>query len=88
MLIFQRENCLPLNLELLRLQPSEILIPTNAPDINSLLRPGEKSEYLADSLPECFCYSLRSQTPFTLNEAKPKLLITFCVRSLGQLVGY
>ena len=71
-----------LNLELLRLQPSEILIPTNAPDINSLLRPGEKSEYLADSLPECFCYSLRSQTPFTLNEAKPKLLITFSVRSL------
>ncbi|WP_416336919.1 DNA mismatch repair protein MutS [Crocosphaera sp. UHCC 0190] len=71
-----------LNLELLRLQPSEILIPTNAPDLNSLLRPGEKSEYLAEVLPDCFCYSLRSQTIFTLNEAKPRLLITFGVRSL------
>ncbi|MEL4896758.1 DNA mismatch repair protein MutS [Crocosphaera sp. Alani8] len=71
-----------LNLELLRLQPAEILIPTNAPDINTLLRPGEKSQYLADVLPDCFCYSLRSQTPFTLNEAKSKLLITFKVRSL------
>ncbi|HAC63770.1 MAG TPA: DNA mismatch repair protein MutS, partial [Cyanothece sp. UBA12306] len=40
-----------LNLELLRLQPSEILLPTNAPDVNSLLRPGEKSEYLLDGLP-------------------------------------
>ncbi|MEA5534852.1 DNA mismatch repair protein MutS [Crocosphaera sp. XPORK-15E] len=71
-----------LNLELLRLQPSEILIPTNAPDINSLLRPGERSEHLAEILPDCFCYSLRSQTPFTINEAKPRLLITFGVRSL------
>jgi DNA mismatch repair protein MutS len=74
-----------LNLELLRLQPAEILIPTNAPDINSLLRPGEKSQYLADILPDCFCYSLRSQNPFTLNEAKSKLLITFNVRSLEAM---
>ncbi|HAC63769.1 MAG TPA: DNA mismatch repair protein MutS, partial [Cyanothece sp. UBA12306] len=33
-------------------------------------------------LPDCFCYSLRSQTYFTLNEAKPRLLITFNIRSL------
>ena len=72
-------------MELLRLQPAEILIPTNAPDINSLLRPGEKSQYLADVLPDCFCYSLRSQNPFTINEAKSKLLITFRVRSLEGL---
>ena len=37
-----------LTLELLRLQPSEVLIPANAPDVSGLLRPGEKSEYLAD----------------------------------------
>ncbi|ACB51502.1 DNA mismatch repair protein [Crocosphaera subtropica ATCC 51142] len=78
----QSKELTNLNLELLRLQPAEILIPTNAPDINSLLRPGEKSQYLADVLPDCFCYSLRSQTPFTLNEAKSKLLINFRVRSL------
>ncbi|WP_107668298.1 DNA mismatch repair protein MutS [Cyanothece sp. BG0011] len=81
----QSKELTNLNLELLRLQPAEILIPTNAPDINSLLRPGEKSQYLADVLPDCFCYSLRSQTPFTLNEAKSKLLINFRVRSLEGL---
>ncbi|MGK7886330.1 MAG: DNA mismatch repair protein MutS [Crocosphaera sp.] len=81
----QSQDLANLNLELLRLQPAEILIPTNAPDINSLLRPGEKSQYLADVLPDCFCYSLRSQTPFTLNEAKSKLLITFHLRSLEGL---
>ncbi len=71
-----------LSVELLRLQPSEILIPTNAPDINTLLRPGEKSDYLAACLPEYFCYSLRAQTPFTLIEAKQRLLETFRVKSL------
>jgi DNA mismatch repair protein MutS len=93
----QASDCASLTLELLRLQPSEILIPTNAPDINGLLRPGEKSEYLkdsplrgspdigtvrADALPDCFCYSLRPQKPFTLVEAKQRILETFRVRSL------
>lgn len=81
----QSNNLSALSLELLRLQPSEVLIPTNAPDINTLLRPGEKSEYLADFLPDCFCYSLRSQIPFTLNEAKPRLLTTFRIKSLEGL---
>ena len=71
-----------LTLELLRLQPSEVLIPANAPDINGLLRPGEKSEYLADYLPDSFCYSLRSQQPFMLTEASQRLKDTFNVASL------
>jgi DNA mismatch repair protein MutS len=71
-----------LTLELLRLQPSEVLIPANAPDVNGLLRPGEKSEYLADYLPDSFCYSLRSQQPFTLVEASQRLKDTFNVTSL------
>ncbi len=71
-----------LSTELLRLQPAEILIPTNAPDINSLLRPGETCEYLPACLPDCFCYSLRSQTPFNIHEAKPRLLTEFKVSSL------
>jgi DNA mismatch repair protein MutS len=71
-----------LTLELLRLQPSEVLIPTNAPDLKGLLRPGEKSEYLADCLPDSFCYSLRSQKPFTLIEATQRLKDTFGVASL------
>jgi DNA mismatch repair protein MutS len=71
-----------LTLELLRLQPSEVLIPANAPDVNGLLRPGEKSQYLADYLPDSFCYSLRSQQPFTLVEASQRLKDTFGVSSL------
>ena len=71
-----------LTLELLRLQPSEVLLPANAPDISGLLRPGEKSEYLADYLPDSFCYSLRSQQPFTLVEASQRLKDTFGVSSL------
>jgi DNA mismatch repair protein MutS len=71
--------------ELLRLQPSEILIPTNAPDLQTMLRPGEKKEHLSNYLPDCFCYSLRSQTAFTLAEAKSRLIETFRVRSLEGL---
>jgi DNA mismatch repair protein MutS len=78
----QSTNLEALGLELLRLQPSEVLVPTNAPDVRNILRPGEKSEHLPTCLPESFCYSLRSQTPFSLMEAKQRLLDTFRVRSL------
>lgn len=78
----QSSDLSALTLELLRLQPAEVLIPTNAPDFNTILRPGEKSEYLADCLPDCFCYSLRSQKPFTLVEATQRLKETFNLTSL------
>lgn len=68
--------------ELMRLQPSEVLIPTNAPDLVSMLRPGEKSEHLPQCLPNTFCYAFRSQTPFSLGEARQRLLEKFKVRSL------
>jgi DNA mismatch repair protein MutS len=71
-----------LSTELLRLQPAEVLIPTNAPDLNSLLRPGQSNDHLPEFLPDCFCYSLRQQTPFDIHEAKPRLLIEFKVSSL------
>ncbi|NER28834.1 MAG: DNA mismatch repair protein MutS, partial [Symploca sp. SIO1C4] len=68
--------------ELMRLQPSEVLLPTNAPDLGSMLRPGESSEHLPDCLPSSFCYALRPQKPFTQPEARQRLLETFRVRSL------
>lgn len=71
-----------LSLELMRLQPSEVLIPTNAPDIGGLLRPGQRSEELPEELPDCFCYSLRPQKHFNLGIAKERLLMKFGVRSL------
>lgn len=71
--------------ELNRLQPKEILIPINAPDLGGLLRPGEKSEHLPECLPTSFCYALRSQTPFLIGEAKHRLLYKFKIRSLEGL---
>jgi DNA mismatch repair protein MutS len=78
----QETNLELLSQELMRLQPSEVLFPTNAPDLGSLLRPGEKSPHLPECLPPSFCYSLRSQTPFSNGEARSKLLEKFKVRSL------
>jgi DNA mismatch repair protein MutS len=77
-----------LSQELMRLQPSEILVPTNAPDLGGLLRPGDQEarSRLSDDLPDClppqFCYTLRPQAPFVLAEARQRLLEKFRVRSL------
>jgi len=68
--------------ELMRLQPSEVLIPTNAPDLVSMLRPGEKSQHLPECLPNSFCYAFRPQTPFSPAESRQRLLERFKVRSL------
>ncbi|MDX2214407.1 MAG: DNA mismatch repair protein MutS [Oculatellaceae cyanobacterium bins.114] len=68
--------------ELMRLQPSEVLVPTNAPDLGGLLRPGQPSEQIPSCLPPQFCYTLRSQTPFSPAEARQRLLEQFRVRSL------
>ena len=78
----QSENLEQLTQELMRLQPAEVLVPTDAPDLVSLLRPGEKSQQLPEYLPSQFCYTLRSQAPFVLSEARYRLLQRFKVRSL------
>ncbi|WP_099240409.1 DNA mismatch repair protein MutS [Synechococcus sp. BDU 130192] len=82
----QAQDLAALNLELLRLQPSEVLYPSDAPDLNRLMRPGDRQKLLQNHLPAClpsdFCYALRSPREFDLNEAKPKLLMTFQWRSL------
>lgn len=81
----QASNLEQLTQELMRLQPSEVLVPTNAPDLGSLLRPGETSEHLPNCLPPSFCYALRSQTGFTPAEARNRLLQRFKMRSLEGL---
>ncbi|WP_375539696.1 DNA mismatch repair protein MutS [Oscillatoria sp. FACHB-1407] len=68
--------------EVMRLQPSEVLVPTNAPDLAGLLRPGQTSDQIPNCLPSHFCYTLRSQTPFNPAEARQRLLEQFRVRSL------
>ena len=81
-LTIQTQGLEQLTQELMRLQPSEILFPTNAPDIGFMLRPGEKSDHLPPCLPNYFCYSLRPQQPFTLGESKERLLAKFQLTSL------
>jgi DNA mismatch repair protein MutS len=81
----QSTNLEELTQELMRLQPAEILIPTNSPELGVLLRPGEKSDYIPKFLPNTFCYALRSQKPFTLAAAKDRLLERFKLRSLEGL---
>ncbi len=81
----QASNLEQLTQELMRLQPSEVLVPINAPDLGSLLRPGEKSEHLPSCLPPQFCYALRSQTAFTQSAARDRLLQQFRLRSLEGL---
>ncbi|MEB3279732.1 MAG: DNA mismatch repair protein MutS [Lyngbya sp.] len=78
----QSENLEHLTQELMRLQPSEVLFPVNAPDISKMLKPGENDNELPDCLPRCFCYSLRSQKPFTLGEARSRILEQFQLKSL------
>ena len=81
----QAEHLEQLTQELMRLQPAEVLVPTDAPDLVSLLRPGDKSEALPDYLPPQFCYTRRSQAPFVLTEARYRLQQRFKVRSLEGL---
>ncbi len=71
--------------ELLRLQPAEVLLPSKAPDLGALLRPGQSSSEIPEGLPDCFCYSLRPQRPFELGEARSRLLGSFALRSLEGL---
>jgi DNA mismatch repair protein MutS len=68
--------------ELIRLQPSEVLLPTDAPDLVGLLRPGEHRNRLPDGLPSQFCYTLRPQSAFAQPDARQQVLQWFKVRSL------
>jgi len=83
----QGEEPEPLVQELLRLSPSEVLVPVNALDLVGLLRPGESRSHLKgrdfpDWLPGQFCYALRPQSRFGLAEARQRLLDRFRLRSL------
>jgi DNA mismatch repair protein MutS len=71
--------------ELLRLQPAEVLLPTQTTDLNRMLRPGEVSEHLPNLLPTQLCYTLRSPADFDTSESRQRLLTTFGIRSLEGL---
>jgi DNA mismatch repair protein MutS len=64
--------------ELLRLQPAEVILPVDLPNPLGL----RTQSSIPPGLPDHFCYTPRSQSPFLLTEAKDRLLNTFRVRSL------
>ncbi|HEY9888611.1 MAG TPA: hypothetical protein V6D02_09445, partial [Candidatus Obscuribacterales bacterium] len=55
----QNSDLEQLGQELMRLQPSETLLPTDAPDLRAMLRPGDRSDHVPECLPRQFCYTLR-----------------------------
>ncbi len=81
----QGEDLDQLGQELLRLQPAEVLFPVDAPNLGAMLRPGDKSDQLPGCLPRQFCYTLRSQGPYSQSEARQRLLQRFRLRSLEGL---
>ncbi|MFM2430853.1 MAG: mismatch repair protein MutS [Cyanobacteriota bacterium] len=76
-----------LHQELTRLQPAEILVPVQAPDLGGLLRPGQGSDQLPEGLPTQFCYTFRPQSGFVQAEARSRILNRFKLRSL-EGIGY
>ncbi len=80
----QADGLEQLTQELMRLQPSEVLLP-GAADLGRLLRPGQPNDALPDCLPPQFCYTPRPQQPFLVSEARQKLLERFRLRSLEGL---
>ncbi len=68
--------------ELWRLEPAEILLPSDAPDPVKLLRPGHRDPNVPDSLPTQFGYTLRPSRQFLLAEARECMLELFRVGSL------
>ncbi|MGF1569415.1 MAG: DNA mismatch repair protein MutS [Nodosilinea sp.] len=81
----QGEELEPLSQELMRLQPAEVLVPTDAPHLGAMLRPGESSELLPPCLPRQFCYTFRPQGAYSQSEARQRLLQRFRLRSLEGL---
>jgi DNA mismatch repair protein MutS len=71
--------------ELMRLQPSEILIPVSDPTGLGLLRPYHHRSHLPSGLPEHYCYTLRPHRFFDLTEARQEILQTFYLRTLEGL---
>ncbi len=81
----QGDNPDQLSQELLRLQPAEVLFPTEAANLGAMVRPGEVSEHLPSFLPQQFCYTLRPQGAYSQPEARQRLLQRFRLRSLEGL---
>ncbi|WP_159788395.1 DNA mismatch repair protein MutS [Sodalinema gerasimenkoae] len=71
--------------ELMRLQPSEVLLPSQTPNPGRLIRAGETSDEIPESLPRQFCYALRPASAFETSSTRQRLLHRYHLRSLEGL---
>lgn len=81
--VCQSEGQEPLEQELARLQPAEILLPTEEGLGLGLIRPGDPQKPLG--LPNQYAYTLRPAEPFELAVARENLMQTYGLRSLEGL---
>lgn len=81
--VCQSEGQEQLEQELARLQPAEILLPTEEGLGLGLMRPGDPQAPLG--LPGQYAYTLRPAEPFELAVARDNLLQTYSLRSLEGL---
>lgn len=81
--VCQSEGQEPLEQELARLQPAEVLLPTEEGLGLGLLRPGDPQGPLG--LPGQYAYTLRPAEPFELAVARENLMQTYGLRSLEGL---
>jgi DNA mismatch repair protein MutS len=81
--VCQSEGQEQLEQELARLQPAEVLLPTEEGLGLGLIRPGDPQKPLG--LPNQYAYTLRPAEPFELAVARENLMQTYGLRSLEGL---
>ncbi len=71
--------------ELMRLQPSEVLLPSSTPNPGRLIRAGDSGDEIPEGLPRQFCYALRPPSSFEASNSRQRLLQRYQLRSLEGL---
>ncbi len=71
--------------ELLRIQPAEIVLPVEHPDLVGLVRPGESEGKIPEGLPTQFTYTFQPCRLFHMAQARHMMLETYGLKSLEGL---
>ncbi|WP_448381348.1 DNA mismatch repair protein MutS [Gloeomargarita sp.] len=71
--------------ELLRIQPAEIVLPVDHPDLVGLVRPGESEGKIPTGLPTQFTYTFQPCRLFQMAQARQVILETYGLKSLEGL---
>ncbi|MEN9257587.1 MAG: DNA mismatch repair protein MutS [Gloeomargarita sp. SRBZ-1_bins_9] len=83
--VTQGQGLETLTQELLRLQPAEVVMPTEVPEAVGLWRPGESEGKIPAGLPTHLTYTLQPARYFHLAQARQQVLDTYGLKSLEGL---